>query len=171
MDTEKRLETSSIMKYFTPYWYGDIPYKEVIRIRDSYWEYIENISEKLPFTVRILAKNINLHDAILQQFSYDITKKNVYVSYLGGDLQVGYFILECTYTQVDHCQSDHFFIGKQILSDEIELLESRFFCQRFLFTDYSETEIVFKELSLSITESTSEKYLEIARKSKKLRKR
>lgn len=171
MDTEKRMETSSIMKYFTRRWYGDIAEEESTRIRDSYWEYIENISEKLPFAVRILAKNINLHDAILQQFSYDITKKNVFLSCLGGDLQVGYFVLECTYTQVDHCQPNDFFIGKQILSDEIELLEPRSFCQRFLFTDYSETEIVFKELSLSITESTSEKYLEFARKSKKIRKR
>lgn len=66
-----------------------------------------------------------------------------------------------------YCQPDDFFIGKQILSDEIELLEPRSFYQRFLFTDYSETEIVFKELSLSITESTSEKYLEVARKSRK----
>lgn len=86
MDTEKRMQTFSIMKYFTPYWHGDIPYEEVIRIRDLYWEYIENISEKLPFSVRILTKNINLHDAVSQQFSYDITKKNVFVSYLGGDL-------------------------------------------------------------------------------------
>lgn len=171
MDIEKRMETSSIMKYFTRRWYGDIPEEESIRIRDSYWEYIENISEKLPFPVRILAKKVNLHDAILQQFSYDITKKNVHLSYLGGDLQVGYFVLDCTYMQVDHCQPDDFFIGKQILSDEIELLEPKSFCQRFLFTDYSETEIVFRELSLSITESTSQNYLQVARKSKKLRRR
>lgn len=56
MDTEKGMDTSSIMKYFTPYWHGDIPQEEVIKIRDAYWEYIENISENLPYILSMLAK-------------------------------------------------------------------------------------------------------------------
>lgn len=162
------MKIMSIMKYFTPYWHGDIPEEEVIRIRDSYWQYIENISEKLPFPLRMLAKQINLHDAVITKFSYNAKEKSVFLQAYGGDLQVGYFCLDCNYSGVkkywNSLGESSSLIQMEILSDEIEILQPQCYSQKFLFVEHNEMEIIFEDLSISLCTIDPKDYLEALKK-------
>lgn len=158
------------MKYFTPLWYGEVldeqlSHEETIKIRDSYWEYIENISEQLSFPVRMLAKQINLHDAVVTKFSYNARERSVFLQAYGGDLQVGYFCLECNYSGIskywNSLGENGSLIQKEILSDEIEMLESKCFSQRFLFKKLNEMEIVFENVSISLRTINADDYLNL----------
>lgn len=162
------MQSLSIMKYFTPYWHGDIPYEEVIRIRDSYWEYIENISEQLSFPLRMLAKQINLHDAVVTKFSYNAKEKSVFLQAYGGDLQVGYFCLDCNYYGVkkywNSLGEKSSLIQMEILSDEIEILQFQCYSQKFLFVERNEMEIIFENVSISLCTIDPKDYLESLKK-------
>lgn len=170
MDTEKRMDTPTIMKYFTPLWYGEVldeelSDEEATKIRDSYWEYIENISEQLSFPLRMLAKQINLHDAVVTKFCYNSKEKSVFLQAYGGDLQVGYFCLECNYSGVskywNSLGENGSLIQKEVLSDEIEMLQPQCFSQRFLFKKLNEMEIVFENVSISLCTINADDYLNL----------
>lgn len=158
------MKTLSILKYFTPYWHGDIPDEEGIVIRDSYWQYIDNISEKLPYPLRMLAKQINLHDAVITKFSYNSKEKSVCLQAYGGDLQVGYFCLDCNYSGVkkywNSLGETSSLIQMEILSDEIEILQPQCFSQKFLFVEHNEMEIIFEDVSISLCTIDANHYLE-----------
>lgn len=158
------------MKYFTPLWYGEVldeelSDEEATKIRDSYWEYIENISEQLSFPLRILAKQINLHDAVVTKFSYNAKEKSIFLQAYGGDLQVGYFCLECNYRGVskywNSLGENSSIIQKEILSDEIEMLKPQCFSQRFLFKKLNEMEIIFENVSISLCTINADDYLNL----------
>lgn len=158
------------MKYFTPLWYGEVldeelSDEEATKIRDSYWEYIENISEQMSFPVRMLAKQINLHDAVVTKFSYNARERSVFLQAYGGDLQVGYFCLECNYSEVskywNSLGENGSLIQKEILSDEIEMLQPQCFSQRFLFKKLNEMEIVFENVSISLCTINADDYLNL----------
>lgn len=156
------------MKYFTSLWFcGANSEDQVIQIRDSYWAYIEKISEQLPFPLRILAKHINLHDAVVVQFSYNPKEKTIFLQDFGGDLQVGYFSLECTYFGVskywDSRGKNRDLIHMEILSDEIELLDKETFSQKILFSERNEIEIVFNNIAISVSTITEKEYLQLLR--------
>lgn len=158
------------MKYFTPLWYGEVldeelSDEEATKIRDAYWEYIEKISAQLPFPLRMLAKQINLHDAVITKFSYNSKEKIVFLEAYGGDLQVGYFCLECNYSGVrkywNSLGENSSLVHREILSDEIELLHTQCFSQRFLFKKLNEMEIVFENVSISLSTIDADDYLEL----------
>lgn len=156
------------MKYFTPLWYGEVldeqlSDEEVTKIRDSYWGDIETISEQLSFPVRMLAKQIILHDAVVTKFSYNAKERSMFLQAYGGDLQVGYFCLECNYSGVskywNSLGKNGSLIQKEILSDEIEMLQPQCFSQRFLFKKLNEMEIVFADVSISLCTINANDYL------------
>lgn len=154
------------MKYFSINWYsGNLSDEESIRLRDSYWIYIEKISEQLPFPLRMLARHINLHDAVIVQFSYNPKEKTIFLQTFGGDLQVGYFSLECTYFGVskywDSRGENRDLIHMEIVSDEIELLDKETFSQKILFVERNEIEIVFNTIAISVSTITEKEYLQL----------
>lgn len=164
------MQSLSIMKYFTPLWYGEVLEEELsdeeaTKIRDSYWEYIEKISAQLPFPLRMLAKQINLHDAVITKFSYNSKEKSLFLQAYGGDLEVGYFCLECNYSGVSKYWNSlgekSSLVHREILSDEIEMLQAQCFSQRFLFKKLNEMEIVFENVSISLATIDADDYLEL----------
>lgn len=113
----------------------------------------------------MLAKQINLHDAVITKFSYNAKEKSVFLQAYGGDLQVGYFCLECNYFGVskywNSLAENGSLIQKEILSDEIEMLQLQCFSQRFLFKKLNEMEIVFKNVSISLCTINADDYLNL----------
>ncbi len=154
------------MKYFTADWYsGNLSDQECNRLRDAYWEYVDSIYYQLPFGLKILAKHINLHDAIVAQFYYNPKERTIFMQIFGGDLQIGYFSLECTYSGVikywSSQEKNKNPIHMEILSDEIELLDKETFSQKFLFVGDNEMEITFKKMAISISTISEKDYLQL----------
>ena len=86
------------MKYFTKDWcFGKLDDKEYENVERNYQKYIENIYEDLPATLKILIKNINLHDGIIKKGTF-LKKENLFeLEGIFGDLNFGYFGLTLKY--------------------------------------------------------------------------
>lgn len=102
---------------------------------------------------------------IMSIFSYNSKEKTVFLQPYGGDLQVGYFCLECNYSVVskywNSLGENSSIIQKEILSDEIEMLKPQCFSQRFLFKKLNEMEIVFENVSISLCTINPDDYLNL----------
>lgn len=60
------------MKYFTNDWFiSRLPEEDLERIAEDYWNYIDSVFDKFPFTLKMLAKYVNLHDGIVLKSDLD----------------------------------------------------------------------------------------------------
>jgi hypothetical protein len=152
------------MKYFTNDWhFGNLKDKEVGKISKNYWKYIDKIYDTLPFALKILSKNISLHDGILKKLTYFSNRNELILEGIFGDLQIGYFFLKIKYLNLINFDIQHLkniysngFI--QILSDEIELLFDKRYCHRMFFSNKNEFEINFSSIELEIIDAISNDY-------------
>lgn len=152
------------MKYFTEEWcFGRIKESEIKTISKSYLAYLEGIYEKLPFPIKLLSRQISLHDGILEEIQYN--EKNATLTLKGsfGDLQVGFFFLRLQYSGVSDlnlnalsalCKEKKL----EILNDEIELLSGDRYSHRIFFAVKREIEILFHELDIEIARIDGKEY-------------
>lgn len=152
------------MKYFTKEWcLGILNEKKINSIANEYNEYIDKIYYKLPVTLKLLAKNVSLHDGIVKSVLFD--KKNNILEIYGifGDLQFGYFNLGLRYFNVDAINISkvhEIFLNKniEILNDEIEILSEEKFSHRFIFQTKQEFEILFTDIEITVTNASSKEH-------------
>jgi hypothetical protein len=169
MDKRKWVDPapSRIMKYFTREWcWSELSDKVINNISKDYERYINSIYIALPFTLKMIAKKINLHDGIISTISISFSEENLVLSGIFGDLEVGYFKLEICYESIFDFDLDHtilFFSEKEIeiLRDELEVVSnfnSEFFVHKFIFSNKSEFKICFRDCYLTIENATSKDY-------------
>lgn len=156
------------MKYFTREWcWSELSDKVIDKISKDYEKYIDSIYITLPFTLKMIAKKINLHDGIISTVSLSSSEGNLILSGIFGDLEVGYFKLEIHYKNIFDFDLDRtilFFSGKEIeiLRDELEVISnSRYFVHRFIFSSKAEFKICFRDCYLKIGNATSKDYKKI----------
>jgi hypothetical protein len=152
------------MKYFTLDWCsGKLSDKETNRVYENYSKYINNIYKELPFTIKILAKNINLHDGIINEIIFYSQNHELIIKCICGDLSLGYYNITLKYLNVSNLNGDKIkecFNGKQIeiLYNEIELFENKYYSHRILFNKVGEIEILFNNLELKLANDIHDNY-------------
>lgn len=145
------------MKYFTEEWcFGKIKDSEIRRISKNYLAYLDEIYKKLSFPVKLLAKQINLHDGIIEEFKYYQKSAMLILKGSFGDLQVGYFSLQLKYLGIIDLNLNQLSSlckekKVEILRNEIELLPNDCYTHRIYFSVKKELEITFQNLEIEIT--------------------
>src|SRR5689334_16982704 len=89
------------MKFFTPEWHGgDMPDEEADRVPLRYQEHLASVAHSFPPSVRGLARELNLHDALVELVTVNAPAREVELHLRCGDLQAGYFSLRLRYQGV-----------------------------------------------------------------------
>ncbi len=117
------------MKFFTREWHsGELSDEESERIVSDYWAYINTLLPNLPPPVATLARETNLHDGLIHRVLIQPEQKQLELGLRGGDLQVGYFDLDLTYSEVRMDRLDIPFLQgsaqrrqTEVLYDEVDL--------------------------------------------------
>ncbi len=143
------------MKFFTREWHaGEMSDEESERIVSDYWAYIDTLLPSLPPSVATLAREINLHDGLIHRVLIQPEQKQLELGLRCGDLQVGYFNLDLTYSEVRMDLLDIPFLQglaqnrqTEMLYDEVDL-EDDDYVHRLLFWPEGEIAIVFRGLQI-----------------------
>lgn len=155
------------MKFFTKEWCcGELEDVVVDNVLSDYEKYIKNIFLKLPFTIRMLAKNISLHDGIIKKILVKYANQSVRIEGIFGDLQAGYFTLKIKYLNVLNLEEMKTFSSLQeekleILSDEIEMKSTNNFAHRILFSNKKEIEFLFEDLVIEMANASAKLYTKV----------
>ncbi len=167
MVTKKWMEALVIgknMKYFTKEWcFSKLDDQEIEHRLESYRNYVQNIYKKLPFVLKLLVQNINLHDGKLETIYFSPDKKNLILRGVFGDLESHYFELEIEYLRIKNEKNDlldSVFKDQEIeiLSDEIEVLSENLFSHRILFSTQKYIEIQFEDIKFKIQNANPKDY-------------
>jgi len=152
------------MKYFTKEWcFSKLDDQEIEQRLKSYRDYIQAIYTELPFVLKLLARNINLHDGRLEIVYFNPDKRALLIRGVFGDLESSYFILEIKYLMVVNLNTDslvHVFKNQEleILSDEIEFLGKNLFSHRILFPTKNDIDIQFQDIELTVQTTLPKNY-------------
>jgi hypothetical protein len=152
------------MKYYTKEWcFSNLDDQEIEARQKSYDEYINKIYEKLPFTLKIMTRHINLHDGIIESISF-CQEHNLFVlKGIFGDLQTGYFLLEIKYLKTRNLTRELLMATfndqkLNILSDEFEAISACNYSHRILFSSKQEIEIFFQDIEVYVRNTTAASY-------------
>ncbi|MBU4510158.1 hypothetical protein KJ830_03815 [bacterium] len=152
------------MKYFTKEWcFGELKDTKMDKINENYQKYIAGIYLKLPVALKMLVKNLFLHDGLIRNIVYFRSQKILEINGIFGDLQFGYYNLKIKYYGINEINTKilkMIFNDKkvEILKDEIEMLNSQQYSHRIIFSIGEEIEILFKDLSIEIIDEKAENY-------------
>jgi hypothetical protein len=155
------------MKYFTKDWcFSKLADQEIEQRSKSYRDYIQGIYKKLPFVLKLLTHNINLHDGKLEIFYFMRDKKQLIIKGIFGDIELNYFMLEIKYSNVFNLDAGllkPIFQNQEIeiLSDEIEILSENLFSHRMLFSTQKDIDIQFEEIELKIQNTNPKNYKKV----------
>lgn len=152
------------MKYFTKEWcFGEIDDCKIEALSKSYKKYINNIYEKLPFVLKLLSRNINLHDGRLMKAIFNHEENSLLLEAVCGDLQSKYYFLEIKYYGIYNLKDKvlmSIFKNQEIeiLSDEIEFFSDEYFSHKMFFSSMKDIDIRFKDLQIIFRSATSNEY-------------
>lgn len=152
------------MKYFTRQWcWGELSDAQIEKTSQRYDAYINGVYLKLPPPLKLLATSIHLHDGIIKKFTLSSSKKDLILSGIFGDLDIGYFKLKIKYKDIRNFNSEdtsELFMQKkmEIIRDEIGIEKSGIFVHRLIFSNQSEFQINFCECGLEIANATGKDY-------------
>ncbi len=153
-----------VMKYFTNDWFfSRLAEEDMEKIAEQYWHYIDSIFEKLPFTVKMLGKSLNLHDGIVISSVLEEKSRTLTLELLCGDLQSGYFLLKLVYIGVSQNSRNLEGLEKfvEIYANELESSNYKQFFHRLLLSNGSEVQVEFLDVSLQIYTKTAQDYKDI----------
>lgn len=144
------------MHHFTRQWHSG---EDESDPRDAYWAHVDAIESELPEPVRRLARDVNLHDGLIQRVQVDRPADSVSLELRCGDCQVGYFDLELVYAGVDWDRSELSELtaiaddpDTEALYDEVDrLAEGGPYVHRILWWPYREVELMFDGLTVTTT--------------------
>lgn len=166
MVRRQRLDGSTmIMKYFTNDWFfSKLSDDDIEEISGQYWGYIDSIFEKLPFSLKVLSKYVNLHDGIVVESNFNEEKRALKLELFCGDLQCGYFLLQLHYSGISGHSKN---LGKienflEIYTDELEMIDHNHFNHRILLSNNTEIQVGFSDVSINIINKRPEDYENIS---------
>jgi hypothetical protein len=150
-----------IMKYFTNDWFfSKLSDDDIEEISGRYWGYIDCIFEKLPFTLKVLSKYVNLHDGVVVESNFNKEKHVLKLELFCGDLQSGYFLLQLHYNGISDQSKNLEKIENflEICADELEMIDHNHFNHRILLSNSIELQIGFSDISINIINKKPEDY-------------
>jgi hypothetical protein len=152
------------MKYFTKEWsLGRFNDKKSEKAANDYIRYIDGIYNRLSPTLKLLAKNISLHDGIFKFVLLDRKNNVLEIEGVFGDLLFSYYNLNLKYNILESIKLinlNEMFSGNkmEILNDEIEIISDEKFSHKFLFDTYQELEILFTDVEMKIKNESSKNF-------------
>lgn len=162
------------MKFFTRSWAnGDMDDAECRAVSVRYKDHLDAILPVLPDAVGRLATAINVHDGLIRRACFEAGSRTFALALRCGDLQVGNFDLDLTYSHAELCPGDLAQLrevasdaGAEALYDEVDMGGDATYIHRVLFWPSAEIEVTFRELTLRITprpdrEVTREGFVEL----------
>ena len=149
------------MRFFTPEWHGgDITEAESDAVLAAYQRHVAEILPQLHATVRVLARELALHDARVRRVVVDRPGGEVRVELRCGDRQAGYYDLDLVYLDavVDARDATELAAAardprSELLYDEVDVIDGAgeaAYLHRMLFWPYRDVEIMFRALSLRL---------------------
>ncbi|HXE58829.1 MAG TPA: hypothetical protein VNK43_12580 [Gemmatimonadales bacterium] len=146
------------MQFFTPEWHeADLPQAETDAVFAAYDRHLEAIWPRLHATVRVLANDLVLQDALIRRVVLDRGEREFRLELRAGDDHAGYFDADLTYlgAVVDAADVARFAAAArdpetELLYDELDLGDQDTFVHRLLFWPYRECEVLFSALALRV---------------------
>ncbi len=147
------------MKYFTREWIqGELSDEDHAGAIARYWEYIDQIKMILPANLQILAANVNLHDGLFTSVLLNSRESLLQISFITGDLQVGYEDLILHYSDIDLELLNVGLLEElanspdtEVLYDEVDVAGDGLYEHRLAFWPEGELAIRFNSLSIQRT--------------------
>jgi hypothetical protein len=145
------------MIYFTRGWangeLSDVESEEVVA---AYEKRLTEILPRLPKAFARLAREINLHDGIIEQVQWNPAEKLLRLSLVCGDLQNGYTLIEIMYggallgePRIEALRRAACARDVVLLYDEVDIQPDGLLTHRLLFHPRDEVTIDFETVSLS----------------------
>jgi len=153
------------MKYFTRDWcsgkYSDDKNR---KISPTYDEYIESNYRLLPFSLKLLSRELSLHDGLITSVEVNKVYNNIALKSICGDLSSGYFLLNIGYLKVEQLKVvylEELFNGKkvEILYDELEILGDDKYSHKLIFNKKGDLDITFRDLEIQISNVLPSRYM------------
>jgi hypothetical protein len=148
------------VKWFLRDWWEDEEEVDHAR-RAAYWEHLEALRPILPVAVEDLAFNVDLHDALVEE--WDVSEGSVRAAFRWGDIPRGYRSSALLYAgasvleplhDVERWMRDE---ETEVLYDEIDVTDSDDFEHRILLHPDGELTIRFRSLTIK-TEQAAGRY-------------
>lgn len=144
------------MLFFTRAWAtGELSTEESEAVLARYERHLERITPRLPATVRVLARELNLFDARIRRARLDRAGRELRLELRCGDDRVGHYDLDLAYLGAIVDAADAAVLERvardpdaAIWFDEIDVTEGDRFLHRLLFRPGTECELLFQALSL-----------------------
>jgi hypothetical protein len=147
------------MRFFTRRWAtGELPTHESEAVLARYEYHLAHLAPNLPASVRVLARELVLHDARLRHARYDRAGRELRIALRAGDERLGWYDLELVYQGVILDQADVTALTRAaallepaIWHDEVDVAGEGHFLHRLLFwPGDEECEVMFRTLALTI---------------------
>lgn len=144
------------MKFFSREWaIGELPDRESNEVIAAYERHLDGLMPQLPASVRCLARELNLHDALIRRVVHDRAGRELRFELRCGDNQIGYFDLDLSYMGAIVDQADVAALqlaarnpATNVWYDEVDVTGDGAFLHRVLFYPERECEIMFRALAL-----------------------
>ncbi len=147
------------MKYFTKEWHnGKISDRKSSALAETYKEYIDKNVHRLPFSIRLLAKSISLHDGIIKYININSKNKTLEFLVSCGNLQIGYYEITILFKSASYNQKQIDELKQQqyeILYNEWEITDKGYNF-KILFYPYFEISIDLSDLDIKIANINEE---------------
>jgi hypothetical protein len=147
------------MRYFTRGWAaGDLSDEEDQAVRDAYDARLAKIAERLPPAMLRLAREVSLHDGLIESIFWSPKKKLLKLDLVCGDLQRGYSLVELSYGEallggqrLAALKRAALSRETELLYDEVDIGEDGLLCHRILFWPNEEVTLDFSQFEMSIS--------------------
>ena len=142
--------------FFTRAWAtGELSTEESEAVLARYEQHLEQITPRLPATVRVLARELNLFDARIRRARLDRAGRELRLELRCGDERVGHYDLDLAYLGAIVDAADAAVLERAardpeaaVWFDEVDVADGDAFLHRILFRPGAECEVLFRALSL-----------------------
>jgi hypothetical protein len=155
------------MRYFSRGWVnGDLDDDECDQVSKAYEARLTEIAPRLPESLVRLAREVSLHDAVIESITWSPSLRVLTLELIAGDLQRGYHAATLTYSgallgeqRLETLRS----VGRDreacVLYDEVDLGTDGLLVHRILFWPREELTIDFEALELTVADRADRRVL------------
>lgn len=144
--------------FFTRAWAtGELSTAESEAVLARYEQHLDRITPRLPATVRVLARELNLFDARIRRVRLDRAGRELRLELRCGDERLGQYDLDLAYLGAIVDAADVAVLARvaadpeaALWFDELDLADGDRFLHRLLFRPGTECEVLFRALALRL---------------------
>jgi hypothetical protein len=136
---------------------GDLSEQECDRARAEYAARLDEIWERLPSSMRKLAREVSLHDAVIERVVWTPASKELLIVLVAGTRERGYQGVSLTYRgallgprRVESLRRAAMDRETEVLYDEVDIDDGGLLVHRILFWPREEVTVDFQELELAV---------------------